>query len=74
MTSEKNYYVVEMTGPRRTMWGPYTLAAARRQAGIRCAVVTGSACRDRLTLHEEELRDLIRVGSIVSADGALLTA
>lgn len=43
MNAEKNVWLVEKSGGIRQVWGPYTEAAARKQAGVRHFVAAGSS-------------------------------
>lgn len=70
MSGTKSYYLLETSGERRQIWGPYsTLGHARREAGVRHAVVSGPKCGNGITLTRGEVNAAVNAGTIIPEDG-----
>lgn len=64
--TEKDVYLIEKTGATRQVWGPYTEAHARRQAGVRHLLARGTSglLTDGARVGEGVIRAAIQCGSI----------
>ncbi len=62
------YYLLERSGNSRQMFGPYTLAYCQRAKGKLYEIVTGTRCRNALTLADGQVRDAKQGGGIVEAE------
>lgn len=72
-TTSEAYYIVESSGDERQMWGPYlSLYAARKAAGNRHVVVTGSACRNGRKLSRGELQASVGAGAVHEVESSCL--
>ena len=69
-TTDERYWLIERGGgDTRYIWGPYTRARARREAGRRHAIFTGSGLADGDTIGRGQLRDAIRSGRLHCESG-----
>ncbi|WP_439624045.1 hypothetical protein [Gemmata sp.] len=73
-TATANYYLIESTGDNRQVWGPYTsLEQAKREAGVRHAVVSGSGLRNGETMTRGAMISKLAAGQFWTVDGSELS-
>ena len=64
-------YLIESTGDRRSVWGPYeTLKAAQKAGGARHVVVIGDGLANGQAIHRGALQAAIQSGRITTVDGS----
>jgi hypothetical protein len=66
-----SYYLVERSGESRQVWGPYdSLDRAKREAGVRHAVVRGAGLTNGQTMTRGELHCKLAAGSVYPVNGS----
>ena len=64
-------WIVENSGPRRSVFGPFTsISSARHHAGARYTIVRGSGLFDGDTIPEGSLAAKIASRSVYAVDGS----
>jgi hypothetical protein len=70
----ENLYLAEKTGETRQIFGPYsTIQAARKEAGVRYAIVTGRGLSNGLTMRRGEFAVAVQNGRIRPVDPIVLS-
>jgi hypothetical protein len=67
-----NVYLIEKCGDRRSIFGPYTEASARADAGMRYALVTGRGLENGASILRDELAVAVRTGRVRCIDRIVL--
>jgi hypothetical protein len=64
----KTYWLIETSGDKRQIWGPYTRKHAEAEAGNRHAVATGEGMSDGQIMDRNALQTAINSGRIRLCD------
>lgn len=73
-TETKTVWLIELTGETRQVWGPYTEAHARKEAGKRHFLAKASGLENGQTMSRGELRRAMEAGRVRSIDGLFIDA